>query len=132
MPNLIKKIREAGDFVSLGAASYEQILSAEMTLNLVFANDFKEYLRAFGAATFNSKELTGIGSSERLSVISVTNRARSYFENFPKDAYVIEELHFDHIITIQKPDGTVYSYCPNNQEEKLADTLYEYLFTNSK
>ena len=128
MFEMINKIREAEDFASLGAASEEQIVDAEQRLQLVFSKDYKEYLHAFGAATFYGKELTGICSSERLSVIAVTQRARDYFRNFPNDAYVIEELYFDHCLIIQKEDGTVYNYGPNDSEELIAGSLSSFLF----
>lgn len=112
----------------LGAASKEQIADAENELKLKFSEDYKEYLSTFGAATFYGKELTGICSSERLSVIAVTQRARSFYKSFPNDAYVIEEKLFDHFLVIQKADGAVFSYGPNDSEELIADSLSMYLF----
>ena len=79
MLEMIKKIQEAEDYASLGAASKEQIADAENELKLKFSEDYKEYLSTFGAATFCGKELTGICSSERLSVVAVTQCARSYY-----------------------------------------------------
>ena len=49
-------------------------------------------------------------------------------QNFPKDAYVIEEMLFDHFLVIQKADGAVFSYGPNDSEELIADSLSMYLF----
>ena len=72
MLEMIKKIQEAEDYAALGAASKEQIADAENELKLKFSEDYKEYLSTFGAATFCGKELTGICSSERLSVVAVT------------------------------------------------------------
>ena len=128
MLEMIKMIQEAEDFVSLGAATKEQIADAEKELQLKFAEDYKEYLSTFGVATFCGKELTGICSSERLSVIAVTQRARSFYKSFPNDAYVIEEMLFDHFLVIQKTDGAVFSYGPNDSEELIADSLSMYLF----
>lgn len=128
MLEMIKKIQEAEDYTSLGAASKEQIADAENELKLKFSEDYKEYLSTFGAAAFCGKELTGICSSERLSVIAVTQRARSFYKSFPNDAYVIEEMLFDHFLVIQKADGAVFSYGPNDSEELIADSLSMYLF----
>lgn len=128
MFEFIKKIQEAEDFASLGAASDEQIQEAESKLQVTFADDFKAYLRAYGTATFCGKELTGICASDRLSVVPVTERARDFYPAFPKDAYVIEELLIDHILSIQKPDGTVFGYGPNDAGEQIAASLSEYLF----
>ena len=128
MLEMIKMIQEAEDFVSLGAATNEQIADAEKELQLKFAEDYKEYLSTFGVATFCGKELTGICSSERLSVIAVTQRARSFYKSFPNDAYVIEEMLFDHFLVIQKADGSIFNYGPNESEELIADSLSLYLF----
>ena len=128
MLEMIKMIQEAEDFVSLGAATKEQIADAEKELQLKFAEDYKEYLNTLGVATFCGKELTGICSSERLSVVAVTQRARSFYKSFPNDAYVIEEMLFDHFLVIQKADGAVFSYGPNDSEELIADSLSMYLF----
>ena len=128
MLNLIQKIQEAEDYASIGAASSEQIAAAEKALHLTFASDYKEYLSAFGVATFCGKELTGICSSERLNVIAVTQRARNYYKSFPDDAYVIEELLFDHFLVIQKADGAVYNYGPDSSEELVGKSLESYLF----
>lgn len=67
-----------------------------------------------------------------MSVVPVTERARNFYQAFPKDAYVIEELLFDHVVSIQKPDGTVFSYGPNGAEEPIAASLSEYLFPDGK
>lgn len=128
MLEMIKKIREAEDFAALGAASEEQIAGVEEELQLAFAADYREYLSAFGAATFCGKEMTGICSSQRLSVVAVTQRARNYYKSFPDDAYVVEELLFDHFLVIQKADGSVFSYGSNESEELLAESLSLYLF----
>ena len=40
MPDLVKKIQEAEDYASLGAASSEQIAAAEKALHLAFAPDY--------------------------------------------------------------------------------------------
>lgn len=97
-------------------------------MQLTFSADYKEYLSAFGAATFCGKELTGICASERLNVIAVTQRARNYYKGFPDDAYVVEEMLFDHFLVIQKTDGSVFSYGPNESEELIAESLSLYLF----
>lgn len=128
MLEMIKMIQEAEDFAALGAASKEKIADAEKELQLTFSADYKEYLSAFGAATFCGKELTGICTSERLNVIAVTQRARNYYKGFPDDAYVVEEMLFDHFLVIQKADGSVFSYGPNESEELIAESLSLYLF----
>ena len=132
MPNLVTKIQKANDFACLGSVTDDQISFAEKALHLTFSDDFKEYLRPFGTATFDGKELTGICPSDRLNVVTVTQHARNFYNNFPMEAYVIEELLLDHLLIIQKTNGVIYSFGPDNSETKIADSLIDYLFPNDK
>ncbi len=124
---MINELREMEDFIPQMPVSDDMIHKTEEKLNLVFAKDYQEFLKNFGAALLGDKEINGICEVPRLNVVDATERARAFFPMFPKDAYVIEELHIDHIITIQKSDGKVYSYGPADTEQKIADSLYEYL-----
>jgi len=127
MSDVIRKIQAADDFAALGAVELSEVKNAENSLGVAFASDYKEYALAFGAATFNSRELTGVCSSERLSVVSATERARHFYPQFPQNAYVIEELLFDHIVVIQDSKGLVFSYGPADKAKKIADSLEDYL-----
>lgn len=132
MSNLIDRICSASGFCALVAANEEQISEAQKRLDLVFADDFIEYVTAFGAASFDSRELTGICTSKRLSVIAATERARNYFLLFPHGLYVIEELQIDHILMAQDKNGIVYSYGPDEALKVVAKSLYEYLFPDNQ
>ncbi len=128
MSSLIDRIRSADDFCALEPADNLVIAEAQTKLGLRFAEDYIEYLSAFGVATFDNRELTGICTSERLNVVSVTEHARSYFNSFPSDYYVIEELLIDHAIVVQDRSGSVYSYGLDESAKVISHTLYEYLF----
>ena len=129
MNDFINRLQEAEDFIPQKSVSDEIISQTEKRLSLRFAEDYKEFLRHFGAAILGDIEINGICDAVRLSVIEATERARAFFSAFPTDAYVIEELHIDHIITIQTKDGTIYSYGPADKATKRAESLEEYLFT---
>ena len=128
MSELINMIQAADDFCSIGSASSSTIANAEKKLKVVFADDYKEYVLNFGAATFDGRELTGICNSNRLNVVSVTEQARQYYPSFPSNAYVIEELMFDHILIIQDSLGRIYSYGPKDSATQIAKSLKAYLF----
>ena len=130
MLEFMKKISESEDFFPQKPVADDVIKQTEQKLKLVFADDYKAFLHQYGAALLGDKEINGICDAVRLSVVEATERARSFFPEFPEDAYVIEELHIDHIITIQKADGIVYSYGPADKAMKIADSLGEYLLTN--
>ena len=127
MSELVNLIREADGFCALGAVKASMLNKAEEALGVAFASDYKEYALAFGAATFDGRELTGVCESERLSVVSATERARRFYPMFPQDAYVIEELLFDHILIIQNAEGLVFSYGPEDNAKVIANSLQKYL-----
>lgn len=131
MEELLKLIKDADYFYALTGADLSQVEEAEKNLGVCFADDYKAYVQAFGAATFDGHELTGICKSERLSVVASTERAREFFTQFPMDLYVIEEMQFDCIITVQDSEGIVYSYGPGDKATQIADSLQEYLFPKS-
>lgn len=128
MNDFSNRILQSNYFYSLGTVEPMLIEQAQVYLNLIFAEDYKDYLRTFGAATFNGHELTGISTSHRLNVVSATNRARKYFDHFPSSYYVVEELLFDHIIVVQDETGKVYSYSPIAESILLAESLKAYYF----
>lgn len=131
MEKLIDLIKAADDFYSMSGAAPDEIEQAEKELGLVFADDYKDYVMAFGAATFDSRELTGICKSERLCVVPATERARTFYPQFPENMYVIEEMQFDHILTLQDSTGKIFSYGPVTEAKQIAASLQEYLFPKS-
>lgn len=132
MSSLNTLIKDADNFVSLKPVNLQSIQTAESQLELTFASEYKEYVLAFGAASFNGKELTGICESARLSVVSVTERARKIYPHFPKNVYVVEDLSFDHIFITQDSYGKVYSYGPSDSGYQIAESLQDYLFAGEQ
>lgn len=126
--DLIEMIKGAEGFMSLASVNIDQICAAEETLGVTFADDYRMYLEAFGAAAIDNNELTGICSSDRLNVVKVTERARAYFKEFPENMYVVEELSFDHMVILQDKNGIIYEYGPSEKTKKIAQSLLAYLF----
>lgn len=131
MSTFLELIKGASFFVSLQPAASSSIEAAESQLGITFAPDYKEYLLAFGAASFDGRELTGVCESERLNVVSATERARTFYPKFPKNTYVVEELGFDHVLILQDSSGKVYSYGPSDSGDVIAESLQDYLFPGS-
>ena len=77
MADLINSLSSLPDFYSLTGASGEQIAQAERALSLRFADDYRQYVRAFGAVSAAGHELTGVCASKRLNVVEVTLSARA-------------------------------------------------------
>ena len=114
--SVVKLLQTKESLYVFDAAAENDILSAEKALALRFAADYREYVSAFGAASYCEHELTGICKSARLNVVDVTQDERQY-NSVPADWYVIW----------QATDGTVYRTCPGSEADKICDSLEEYI-----
>lgn len=83
-------------------AAKEAVVEAEKRLGLCFADDYREYVSAYGIVSGKGIELTGIVCGKRLNVADVTLQERKLSDEFPKDMYVIENLGIDGLLLLQK------------------------------
>lgn len=127
MTEIIPKLRSFSAFHALSGASAEQISDAEEALALRFADDFREYLLAFGIASAGGHEFTGICNSKRLNVVDVTLSERSIHPDIPQDWYVLEEANIDGIVIWQSSTGEIFQTQPGRETIKLADSICDYL-----
>lgn len=127
MTEIVQKLRSFPAFHALSGVSAEQISNAEKALALRFADDFREYLLAFGIASSDGHEFTGICNSKRLNVVDVTLFERSINPTIPWDWYVLEEASIDGIVIWQGSIGGVYQTQPGRKAIKLADSICDYL-----
>jgi hypothetical protein len=104
----------------------EDILNAEKELGLHFAQEYKEYICAFGAISCSKAELTGI-SKTRSSVVGLTLMSRAENPEIPSDLYVIEDMAIGGIVFWQDSSGTVYLTEYDSPPEIIAASLVEYL-----
>lgn len=127
MADFISTLSSLPDFHALAGASEEQIAQAERALSLRFADDYRQYVRAFGAVSAAGHELTGICASKRLNVVEVTLSARGAQPAVPQDWYVLEEANIDGILVWQSGAGEVFQTQPGAEPVKLAASIREYL-----
>ena len=120
-------INSLPDLLSLKKATEEMINSAEEELDLTFADEFKKYLREFGAIIADGIELTGIANSEHRHVVPVTKEAWNLNPNIPHKFYVIEDTHVDGIVIWQEHSGKVYRSAPNSQFVLIANSMKQYI-----
>lgn len=123
---IIKLMQEQPAFHARSAASYEEITAVENVLGLRFAQDYREYVATFGAASFAGHELTGICKSDRLNVVTVTMEERNNMV-VPADWYVLEQANIDGIVVWQNSAGAIYQTVPNTNPKKLCESLAEYI-----
>lgn len=127
MSDIIKLMLQKKPFVSSGAVTEKQIKEAENRLGVKFSKDYKEYLSAFGTASYYGHELTGICMDDAsINVVDVTLAERTCFTNIPDEWYVIEQTHMDGIVIWQDEKGCLYKATPK-KIKKICDSLQEYV-----
>ncbi len=127
MDNIVKAMQAKQGFVALKGASAEQITKAEAALGVKFSEDYQKYVSAFGIASFENHELTGICASPRLNVVDVTLAERSKNPELPTDWYVLEQMNIDDVTIWQSSTGDVYQSLSGAKIIKLCGSLFEYL-----
>lgn len=127
MSKIVDLINSLPDMLPLKPATEVQITDAELQLRVRFADEYKEYLKAFGAIMANGIELTGIAKAEYRNVVSITKQERELNSKVPNTMYVIENTGADGIIIWQDSLGNVYRTMPDIEPEMIASSLYEYI-----
>ena len=127
MAGIVKTMQGKQGFVALTGASSEQIGLAEEALGVKFAKEYKEYVSAHGAASFENHELTGVCASRRLNVVDVTEAERLKYPEISKDWYLLEQLNIDDVSIWQAGSGEVYQLMPGAEPVRLYGSLSEYI-----
>ena len=127
MEDFVKVIQTLGHFYSRKGTTAENVHQAEQTLGLRFADEYREYLTAFGVASANGHEFTGLGTSPRLDVVAVTQRLWEMNPAVPRDLYVVEELNIDDVVAWQSASGEVFLTVGQAQPVKTAESLSQYV-----
>ena len=123
--NLIDKLPE---MCFIGSVEEAKIQDAEKELGVIFADDFVEYTKHYGAVSSDGMEWLGVVNTERLSVVDRTNSYRNLYPSFPTNMYIVEELGIDGAVVLQDSTGKIYYYYPYcNDVEFVSDTLCAYL-----
>ena len=121
-----EKIKEIGIFTDRQPASDEEIRDAQEKLNVNFADDYREYLKQYGAASFYGHEMTGLCEIPQLNVINVTIEERERNQSISQEWYVIEQTHMDDIVIWQVESGEVFS-SDSVKTIKICENLLEYV-----
>lgn len=124
---LIDILKQKEKFEPGEAASEEKISEAEQALGLVFADEYRKYLRKYGNVAFLGHIITGISKYSGINVVTVTEEARQYNALIDNSLYVIEEMHIDGIIIWQDETGSIYQTAPGSRPVKIHHSLGEYI-----
>ena len=124
---LIEEIREIRKLYHAQGCDESQIKKAEKDLNMEFPNEYKEYLKEYGAISFFGTEWTGLNVEEYIDVVRVTVKERELNKNFPLKYFVLENLGIDGLLTIVSENGKVFSWNPDGKINLIAENLVDYL-----
>ena len=127
MENIIDMLKEKDCFCSLKGVTEDEIKAAEQTLGLSFTKEYRAYLQAFGLASFQGHELTGIIKSPRLSVIAQTVAERNNNAHIPDDMYVIEIANIDGIVIWQGSTGEIFETIYDGVPTLICKSFSEYI-----
>lgn len=123
--NIVETIKQLKNAMFLSPASNAEVEQAEKTLQLKFAQEYREYVLNFGVATAQGVELTGLTNSPRLSVISVTERERS-LSGIPQNMYVVNCSDAENSVILQDEKGTIYEF-RHESLNPIFSSLSEYI-----
>ena len=129
MSKIIEIIEGLEDVISLVPATKEDVERVEQELDLVLADEYKEYLYQYGAVLTDEVELTGIAKSKSRDVVSVTKREWELNPSVAHNLYVVENLGIDGMIIWQDQEGKIYESVPNKEVVCIAQSLAEYMLS---
>lgn len=132
MKNIIQIVNSLSELLQLRSATAIQITDAELRLRVSFAEEYKEYLAAFGAIMADGIELTGIAKSEHRNVVTVTQKEWELNPKIPHNMYVIENTHIDGIVIWQDTNGLIYQSSPSSEAKQIATSLTDYILIRMK
>ena len=127
MIDIVESLKKKETLFTLEGVSAQQIEAAENELSLRFAEDYVQYVSAFGIASYDNHELTGICQAERLNVVAVTKKNRGILPELNKDWYVVEQMNMDGVIICQDSTGAVFQTSPGNDPVRVCNSLTEYI-----
>lgn len=126
MSDIIDKIKGVKGLRCARGCSEEQLLEAQKELDLLFPEEFSEYVREYGCIDFGATEWTGLNIKGYLNTVTATEKERNINAGFPKGYFVLEDMNIDARKIIVNEEGQVFSL----QYEKvtpLCNTISEYL-----
>ena len=132
MKKIVQIVNSLSDLISLKPATAVQITDAELQLRVNFADEYKEYLSAFGAIMADGIELTGIAKSEHRNVVTVTKKEWELNPKIPHTMYVVENTYIDGIIIWQDTNGLIYQSYPSSEAKQIATSLTDYISIRMK
>lgn len=126
MHKIVELINSIEKVKAIGGANENQISEAENALGVSFPEDYRAYLKNFGAVRFNGIELCGLNITGYLNVVEATIQEKGVNDKFPEGMYVIEDLGVDARLIIGDSTGNVY-LLQRNKKKLICSSFIEYV-----
>lgn len=126
MCNIVEKLNMVPGLLHLTGCNTSQVKAAQKALNIVFPDEYIEYVKGFGAVGFYGTEWTGLGMEGSLNVVEATQQERRIDKSFPANAFVVENIGIDGQLTLMDESGKIYAY-QRGVKKLLCNSLMEYL-----
>ena len=126
MSNIIEKMKSIKDLYGIKGCSISQLREAQEQLDLVFPDEYIDYVREFGCIDFGATEWTGLNVKGRLNTVEATKKEKSVNVAFPKGYFVLEDLNIDARKVIVNESGKVF-YLQYDKIKFLCDSISENL-----
>jgi len=115
------------EIIRKSGISSSDVTKAESDLHLIINKNLKEYLINYGALSFRSMELMGLGYSDGSyrNIINATKKARAD-SAIPLESLVIEDIGESHYILCNN-DGSISYWGNGNEIDKVDSSISEYI-----
>lgn len=127
MKSIVDRIKEIPNLYHLDGCKTNQIKTAQNKLDLIFSDEFIDYVKAYGIISFYGTEWTGLNVDGYLNVVEATKAERENDSKFPKDCIVLENIAIDGILTILDSKGNIYAYQSGKEPVLICNSMTEYL-----
>lgn len=125
--SIVEKIKTIPNLYHLTGCKTNQIKFAQKELDVVFPDDYIDYVKEFGVISFYGTEWTGLNVEGYLNVVNATKNERQLNKDFPRGYFVLENQAIDGILILVDSKGSVYSYQSGNKPVEICKTMTEYL-----
>ncbi len=128
---LLFAVSKMDDVFHVIPTTVEAIKSAEMELQLKFADEYVYYAKSYGVVIGTGITLTGVTDFQDLNVVNATKAARATNHYLPHGMYVVDNLEDCHMYILQDRYGAIYSMYKFEQHFiKINNSLCEYIEEN--
>lgn len=114
------------DLKALGGCSEEEVQAAEKKLDLVFPEEYKNYLLKYGTVQFSGVELCGLNVTGYLNVVNATEQEKSVNYLFPNKMFVVEDLGIDAKLIVGDEKGNIY-LLQRDKKRLICSSFLEYV-----